>query len=250
MFRSLTLVPVLGSFTKRLYIWLNKTTLLWSVGWHKANAVWQLAREGHCAICAMQVLLGGALCDSTMNSTALECREASIKGPATSFMTTSAQEPNLWTPSCEQMSASWSSGHTIGLKNAETQSADMQRKHQLLSPMHCECQSCRSTEVPFFGISPWRCAACPASLWDSPQCCTSQPGSMLGSAKTCNNHKRFTVASSSSLTSDMAFSVWTTARCRSSDTSRTVCLSQSPNTRWCSVLEWNKWRSPVTLHRT
>jgi len=36
---------------------MNKTTLLWSVGWHKANAVWQLARAGHGA---MQVLLGGA----------------------------------------------------------------------------------------------------------------------------------------------------------------------------------------------
>ena len=43
-------------FTKRIWL-MNKTTLLWSVGWHKANAVWQLARAGHGA---MQVLLGGA----------------------------------------------------------------------------------------------------------------------------------------------------------------------------------------------
>ena len=243
MFRSLTFVPVLGkswSSRRESGSWTKlHCSGLWDGTKQTLFGSWPVRGTVQCKSCLV-VLACCFLCDAIMNSTALECWEASIKGPVTSFMTTSAQQANLWSPSREQMSASWSSGHTTGLKNAET--------HLL---------TCKEN------ISCWALCIVNVSLVDRQRSLSSefhhegvrrvlhllsQTVCLAVQKKHTHIQKRFTAASSSSLTSDMAFSVWTTVRCRSSDTSRTVCLSQ----RWSqhTLMLCNKWRSPVTLHRT
>ena len=123
MFRSLTFVPVLGkswSSRRESGSWTKlHCSGLWDGTKQTLFGSWPVRGTVQCKSCLV-VLACCFLCDAIMNSTALECWEASIKGPATSFMTTLAQQANLWSPSREQMSASWSSGHTTGLKNTET----------------------------------------------------------------------------------------------------------------------------------